>query len=281
MSCNELSKGNTLSQYLEEMENIVTSMKDLLQEEKKDSRCQEEEEKEVSNTGDMIMQLLEKVEEMHRSTPDGVIHDADTILADLLDNNDFHFIGISTDIFSIYKNSTDKQAVAQMFYEFTGMEFHDYLEKCKEEISVPAITEFKGEYAFLSNFYHAPVTFWGHAFKNTESAFQAAKCPERMQEFCGLNPSEAKRLGRSVKLRSDWEEVKEEVMYLVCKSKFTQNSDLRQRLIATGNAELIEGNTWGDRIWGVCNGTGKNRLGKILMQIREELTQMQKNDMMP
>ena len=60
-------------------------------------------------------------------------------------------------------------------------------------------------------------------------------------------------------------------MYEVCKAKFTQNDGLKHKLKDTGDAILIEGNTWGDRIWGVCNGVGENRLGRILMQIRDEL----------
>lgn len=124
-----------------------------------------------------------------------------------------------------------------------------------------SISEFRGEYYFLSNFYSAPVTYNGMCFENNEAAFQAAKCPERMTEFCRLNPSEAKRLGRRVKLRGDWEAVKDTVMYEICKAKFSQNPDLADKLVATKDAELIEGNTWGDRIWGVCDGVGENRLG--------------------
>lgn len=81
-----------------------------------------------------------------------------------------------------------------------------------------SISEFRGEYYFLSNFYSAPVTYNGMCFENNEAAFQAAKCPERMTEFCRLNPSEAKRLGRRVKLRGDWEAVKDTVMYEICKA---------------------------------------------------------------
>ena len=133
------------------------------------------------------------------------------------------------------------------------------------------ISEFRGEYYFLSNFYLAPVTYNGMRFENNEAAFQAAKCPERMAEFCCLNPSEAKKLGRMVKLRGDWEAVKDTVMYEICKAKFSQNPDLADKLVATKDAELIEGNTWGDRIWGVCDGVGENRLGKILMRVRTEM----------
>lgn len=134
-----------------------------------------------------------------------------------------------------------------------------------------SISEFRGEYYFLSNFYSAPVTYNGMCFENNEAAFQAAKCPERMTEFCHLNPSEAKRLGRRVKLRGDWEAVKDTVMYEICKAKFSQNPDLADKLAATKDAELIEGNTWGDRIWGVCDDVGENRLGKILMRVRAEM----------
>lgn len=133
------------------------------------------------------------------------------------------------------------------------------------------IAKFEGSYRFLSNFYEAPVTYLGLTFRNNEAAFQAAKCQERMAEFQELDPSAAKRLGRRVKLRPDWESIKDQVMYEVCKAKFSQNTDLRDKLVATGDAELVEGNTWGDKIWGICNGQGKNRLGKILMKVRTEL----------
>jgi ribA/ribD-fused uncharacterized protein len=134
-----------------------------------------------------------------------------------------------------------------------------------------AIKTFKGNNFFLSNFYVAPVVYQGIRFENNEAAFQAAKCPERMRDFCGLNPQAAKRLGRRVELRPDWESVKYDVMYQVCKAKFTQNPNLLERLLATGDAELVEGNTWGDQVWGVCKGVGENHLGKTLMRIRAEL----------
>ena len=133
------------------------------------------------------------------------------------------------------------------------------------------ITQFRGEYFFLSNFYPAPVTYNGLSFLNSEAAFQSAKCPELKEKFCNLNPSEAKKLGRQVNLREDWDDVKDEVMYDVCMAKFSQNPDLAFRLVSTGDSYLIEGNTWGDKIWGECDGVGENRLGKILMRIRSQL----------
>ena len=112
-----------------------------------------------------------------------------------------------------------------------------------------SISAFRGAYDFLSNFYPALITYNGLVFQNNEAAFQAAKCPERSAEFCFLNPSEAKRLGRRVKLRNDWDQIKDMVMYEICKAKFRQNPDLAERLISTSDFELIEGNNWGDHIW--------------------------------
>lgn len=86
-----------------------------------------------------------------------------------------------------------------------------------------------------------------------------------------LDPSSAKRKGRHVQLRHDWEKVKFDIMYEICKAKFSQNAELKDKLLATGDEYLEEGNTWGDRIWGTVNGKGQNNLGKILMRVREEL----------
>lgn len=134
------------------------------------------------------------------------------------------------------------------------------------------IDNFTGEYAFLSNFYgSAPVHIFGHTFRNSEAAFQAWKCPERVSEFCNLDPSAAKRLGRSVPVRDDWEDIKYRVMWAVCFAKFLQNEDVRNKLILTENAHLIEGNTWGDTTWGVCRGKGDNWLGEILESVRDTL----------
>ena len=135
------------------------------------------------------------------------------------------------------------------------------------------INEFRGKNYFLSNFYEAPVTYLGNTYQNNEAAFQAQKTykPEERLQFSNLNPSEAKRLGRRIKLRPDWEEVKNECMYEICKAKFEQNKDIQQKLIDTGNRHLEEGNNWGDRIWGTVDGVGENRLGKILMVIRNEM----------
>lgn len=141
------------------------------------------------------------------------------------------------------------------------------------------IDRFDGQYRFLSNFYEAPLLFRGLVFENAEAAFHSQKCPQRAKEFQGLNASQSKRLGRQVEMRPDWDKVRDQVMYEVVSEKFSQNSKIRERLIATGEAMLVEGNTWNDRYWGVCNGIGQNKLGKILMRVRSEL--MQKEQLFP
>lgn len=135
------------------------------------------------------------------------------------------------------------------------------------------INEFRGKYFFLSNFYEAPIEYNGIHYSNNEAAFQAQKTTNLKMHCCFsfMNPSEAKKMGRKIPLRSDWEQVKESIMYDICKTKFSQNLDLKQRLLNTGNEELVEGNNWGDKIWGQVNREGKNLLGKILMRVREEL----------
>lgn len=135
------------------------------------------------------------------------------------------------------------------------------------------IDSFTGEYFFLSNFFDATVTYNGLSYLSSEAAFQAQKTinEDERKKFTTLNPSQSKRLGRTVVLRDDWEDIKIKVMYEVCRAKFTQNEHLAKRLLATGAKTLIEGNTWNDRFWGVCNGDGENHLGKILMKLRDEL----------
>lgn len=141
------------------------------------------------------------------------------------------------------------------------------------------IDRFDGQYRFLSNFYEAPLLFRGLVFGNAEAAFHSQKCPQRAKQFQGLNASQAKQLGRQVVIRPDWDKVRDQVMYEVVFEKFSQNSKIRERLITTGEAMLVEGNTWNDRYWGVCNGIGQNKLGKILMRVRSEF--LQKEQLFP
>lgn len=135
------------------------------------------------------------------------------------------------------------------------------------------INSFDKEYYFLSNFYPSKITFEGIEYKTVEHAFQAAKTTDNFERYTIAmmpTPGRAKQMGRSISLRPDWEEVKEGVMETCLREKFAI-PELREKLLATGDEELIEGNTWNDRFWGVCNGEGKNKLGKLLMKIRKEL----------
>lgn len=112
-------------------------------------------------------------------------------------------------------------------------------------------------------------------YPTTEHAFQAAKTldeKEREKIRVAKTPGQAKRLGQKVTLRKDWESIKIKIMLNLNRQKFDR-ADLGDRLVDTGQAELIEGNTWGDTFWGVCKGVGKNHLGKILMEVREELVE--------
>jgi ribA/ribD-fused uncharacterized protein len=135
------------------------------------------------------------------------------------------------------------------------------------------IDNFRGEYYFLSNYYIAEIEYRGIRYPHNESAFQAQKIRDNniRKIFAKLEPTEAKKLGKKIQLRHDWNHVKDRKMYEICYEKFKQNKDLRKKLLDTGDAILIEGNTWHDTYWGMCNGKGKNKLGKILMNVRDEL----------
>lgn len=138
-----------------------------------------------------------------------------------------------------------------------------------------SINFFEGDYYFLSNFYPCTIEYMGELWPSTEHAFQAAKTLDPTDQLTirmAGTPGLAKRLGRKVPLRADWEEIKDAVMIEVCTKKFSQ-PEFAVRLLATDPAVLIEGNTWGDRYWGVAGGRGQNKLGLILMSIREELKQ--------
>lgn len=135
------------------------------------------------------------------------------------------------------------------------------------------IDSFNGEYYFLSNYYYSPIVFEGIHYPTVEHAFQAAKTlnnNKRLEIAKMRTPGQAKKAGRTISLRPDWEEIKFDVMKKCVKSKF-EDYDLRNRLLSTGDVELIEGNWWNDTVWGVCNGIGQNNLGKILMEVRDEI----------
>ena len=134
------------------------------------------------------------------------------------------------------------------------------------------ITEFRGSWYFLSNMCPSPIHLGGVRYSCAEAAFQAVKLADKTarKQFEGLTGPEAKKLGRKVQLRPDWEEIKIDVMRWIVSEKFKQNPMMRIGLLQTRGFELIEGNTWGDTFWGVCNGKGQNWLGRILMEYRDK-----------
>lgn len=137
------------------------------------------------------------------------------------------------------------------------------------------IVKFVGKDSFLSNFYEIPVEYNGIRYRNAEAAFQAQKCSDESKKFCELNAFTAIRLGRYIKPEKDWETRKLDIMYEICKAKFQQNRPLIDHLLDTGDQVLVNENNLGDRFWGTVQGIGGNHLGKILMQIRNELRKIE------
>jgi hypothetical protein len=141
----------------------------------------------------------------------------------------------------------------------------------ENEIRFYSINEPFGEF---SNFAHYPVKIKNKIWKTSEHYFQAQKfagTPYEEKIRKAASPMKAAELGRSrkIKLRPDWESVKDNVMYEAVKAKFTQHEELKTLLLSTENSTLIE-HTINDNYWG-DGGDGKNKLGKILMKVRKEL----------
>lgn len=133
-----------------------------------------------------------------------------------------------------------------------------------------------GEHGYLSNFARFPIALEGKRWPTSEHYFQAQKFLKqeyREQIRSAPTPARAAELGRSRKLplRRDWESVKVDVMRVALLAKFTQHADLRDRLLATGEARLVE-HTENDAYWGDGgDGSGKNMLGRLLVEVREQL----------
>lgn len=137
------------------------------------------------------------------------------------------------------------------------------------------ICSFSGRYLWLSNFYRCSVFLDGIYYPTVENAYQAAKTHKaNRHDFQACAPGKAKRLGQRVAMMGDWESRKIKVMTKLLRQKFRSGSKLSKRLLETGDAELVEGNYWGDTFWGVCHGVGENHLGKILMKVRSELEEI-------
>jgi ribA/ribD-fused uncharacterized protein len=135
------------------------------------------------------------------------------------------------------------------------------------------IRTFDGEYAFLSNFYSAPIAFESVLFPTSEHAYQAQKfvSSDMRVAIASINdPSDVKRFARSFPITPDWEQLRVEVMLNVVRTKFACHRSLGRQLSDTGEELLQEDNTWGDSFWGTVGSHGENWLGRILMHIRAE-----------
>ena len=136
------------------------------------------------------------------------------------------------------------------------------------------IDRFTGEYFFLSNFYLSSIIINNIDYRSVEHYFQSMKgntTSQRNKIRNAKTPADAKKLGKQVKLDPKWYEFRDRIMYYGVYSKFSQNLNLKQRLLNTCPLYLEEGNTWNDVYWGVCNGQGENKLGRILMHVRNLL----------
>lgn len=134
------------------------------------------------------------------------------------------------------------------------------------------IKEFKGNKRWLSNFTPCKVTLDGITYPSTENAYQAAKTivESERKQFVFITAGQAKRAGRTITIRADWDNVKLSIMEELTRQKYA-SEPLKTKLLNTGSREIQEGNTWGDTFWGICKGKGANNLGKIIMKIRQEL----------
>lgn len=134
------------------------------------------------------------------------------------------------------------------------------------------IIGFFGPYRWLSNFWYSPIED-GLVYPTLEHAYQAAKTNSVLDKITiqeADSPSIAKQLGKKVKKRADWEQVKLVIMKALLHKKFLC-PQLRAKLLSTGEAYLEEANTWGDTFWGTCGGLGQNKLGELLMEVRGEI----------
>ena len=151
------------------------------------------------------------------------------------------------------------------------------------------IDSFTGRWNFLSNFFPVEIEHQGIKYPSIEHYYVAMKIKNDQQidgKYIGYidcreliskikNPGEAKRFGRTLKIRKDWDDVKLDVMLWGVREKF-KKEELKEMLLSTRDQELVESNWWNDKYWGVCKGVGENNLGKILMQVREEVKNLNK-----
>ncbi len=161
------------------------------------------------------------------------------------------------------------------------MDYVFYL--CKKVEDMKIINKFADENHFLSNFAFCKIKYEGIEYPSTEHAYQAAKSLDfdvRLKISKLDSPGKSKQAGQKIQIREDWDSVKNQIMYDICKIKFSQRY-FKMRLLATDDAYLEEGNHWHDNFWGVCYcgncpihkrqpKDNQNHLGIVLMRIRSE-----------
>ena len=135
------------------------------------------------------------------------------------------------------------------------------------------IESFTGDYAFLSNAYNCKIEFEGLVYNNADAAYEAQKCLDKnmMNKFTRLSSAKARAKGRNLPENEEFEYDKVNILYKIVLAKFKQNEDLKRKLLDTGDAELINDNTFRDEVYGVYNGRGMNILGKTLELVRSIL----------
>lgn len=153
--------------------------------------------------------------------------------------------------------------VWELLKPFRPEDFHDMIYK------------FQGEYEFLSNRFVCEFIWEGLRYTNAEAAFQSSKCanPQDRDLFGGLSAKKAMAKGSKITPPEGWEERQTEIMKAVLLAKFSQNPDLMNKLLATGESLLVNGNSQRELFWGVdtYSWRGENNLGKILMEIRNQI----------
>lgn len=136
------------------------------------------------------------------------------------------------------------------------------------------IKGFFGEYRWLSNFHLCPVHFDGFSYPSSENFYQALKVKRGNRVFFqDVSPHESKLIRMAmIYSTEEWNNIRIQAMKLALLCKFTQNKDLFAQLLQTGDKYLEETNWWGDCFWGTdVNSVGQNNLGKLLMNLRNEL----------
>jgi len=136
------------------------------------------------------------------------------------------------------------------------------------------ITQLRGVWSGLSNMAElGPVTFQDLEYRSVEAVYQSLKTQdmEKRKSFCEMSGPEAKKIGRGLRLRPDWDSIKVRAMAAIIAAAYKPGTNRADLLLFTEDASIVEGNTWGDTFWGVCNGRGRNILGRILEAQRSRL----------